>query len=137
MIIPQLASLAYNASASLIRFLYVNSSLKRNVQEVYRRNQFTFTFMFICESINLIHILSAILFRYRESDSMSKIPTIFYNACLNPYTVNFYKKIYNEVGIFNQIIIYVCDFIIIGSNLFLFLFLKKQENSNHGRSNYL
>ena len=137
MIIPQLASLAYNASASLIRFLFVSSSLKRNVQEVYKRNQFTFTFLFICESINLIHILSAINFRYRETDSMSKIPTIFYNACLDPYTVNFYKEIYNEVGILNQIIIFACCFIIIGSNLFLFRFLKKQEISNQGRSIYV
>ena len=132
MIIPQLASLSYNASASLIRFLYVNNSLKRNVQEVYRRNQFTFSFVFICESVNLINIFSFVYYRYKKPNSTSKIPTIFYNACLDPYTVHFYKKIYNEVGVLNQFIIYICDFIIIGSNLFLFRFLWKHVSSNKG-----
>ena len=85
------------------------------------------TFILICESINIINIISGVHLRY----SKSKLPTIFYNACLDPYTLNFSKSI-NEVMFFNQIIIYICDFTIIASNLFLYRFLKKQEKNNKG-----
>ena len=85
------------------------------------------TFIFICESINIINVISGVHLRY----SKSKLPTIFYNACLDPYTLNFSKSI-NEVMFFNQIIIYICDFTIIASNLFLYRFLKNQEKNNKG-----
>ena len=37
LLVPQIASLAYNASSTLIRFLYVQSSLKKDVHYVYKR----------------------------------------------------------------------------------------------------
>ena len=66
----EVASLIYNASTSLIRFLYVRSSLQSNVQEVYKRNQFTIMFVVIGEGINVINLLSAIY--YRELFSISE-----------------------------------------------------------------
>ena len=54
---PQIASLVYSASTSLIRFLYVRSSLQENIQEVYRRNQFTLLFVAIGEGINILNII--------------------------------------------------------------------------------
>ena len=59
----EVASLIYNASTSLIRFLYVRSSLQSNIQEVYKRNQFTIMFVVIGEGINVINLLSAIYYR--------------------------------------------------------------------------
>ena len=63
-LIPQIASLVYSASTSLIRFLYVRSSLQENIQEVYRRNQFTLSFVAIGEGITILNIISAIYYRY-------------------------------------------------------------------------
>ena len=123
----QISSLMYGASSSFIRFLYVCSSLRRDVQSVYQRTHFTFTFICICEIFNVMNIISAIVLRY--SDSKSKLPFILYNACLDPYTINFSKP-FTEVMFFNQLIVYIFDFINIGSNLFLWRFLKKHEVSN-------
>ena len=44
-LIPQIASLVYNASTCLIRFLYVRSSLQENIQRVLKRNSFTISFL--------------------------------------------------------------------------------------------
>ena len=62
-LIPQISSLVYSASTTLIRFLYVRSSLQENIQEVYRRNQFTLLFVAIGEGINILNIISAICYR--------------------------------------------------------------------------
>ena len=62
-LIPQIASLVYNASTTLIRFLYVRSSLQINIQEVYTRNQFTLMFIAIGEGINILNLTSAIYYR--------------------------------------------------------------------------
>ena len=62
-LIPQIASLVYNASTCLIRFLYVRSSLQVNIQEVYRRNQFTLMFILIGEGINVFNLVSALYYR--------------------------------------------------------------------------
>ena len=122
----QITSLMYGASSSFIRFLYVCSSLQRDVQSVYQRTQFMFTFIGICESFNVMNIISV---RYENAESKSKLPFILYNACLDPYNVNFSKPLH-EVMFFNQIIVYVFDFINIGSNLFLWRYLRKHEVSN-------
>merc|ERR1712018_698514 len=63
----QITSLMYGASSSFIRFLYVCSSLQRDVQSVYQRTQFTFTFIGICEAFNVMNILSAVALRMENS----------------------------------------------------------------------
>ena len=125
----QITSLMYGASSSFIRFLYVCSSLQRDVQSVYQRTQFMFTFIGICESFNVMNIISVLILRYENAEAKSKLPFILYNACLDPYNVNFSKPLH-EVMFFNQIIVYVFDFINIGSNLFLWRYLRKHEVSN-------
>ena len=129
--VSEISSLMYGASSSFIRFLYVCSSLRSDVQNVYLRTHFTFTFISICESINVFNIFSVIYLRFENSESRSKLPFILYNACLDPYMVNFQKPV-QEVMLLNQIIVYIFDFINIGSNLFLWRFLRKQEISNIG-----
>ena len=62
-IIPQVQSLVYNASTCLIRFLYVRSSLQVNIQEVYKRNQFTLMFILICEGFNVFNLVSSLYYR--------------------------------------------------------------------------
>ena len=59
----KVASLVYHANTTLIRFLYVRSSLQVHVQEVYRRNKFTLMFVAIGEGINTINVASCIYYR--------------------------------------------------------------------------
>ena len=69
-LIPQIASLMYNASTTLIRFLYVRSSLQTNIQEVYRRNQFTLMFVAMGEGTNIFNFVSAIYYTYYREVSL-------------------------------------------------------------------
>ena len=124
-LIPQLASLVYNASTCLIRFLYVRSSLQVNIQEVYRRNQFTLMFILICEGINVFNIVSALYYR-------PDVPFVLYRACLDPWD-DFAIPLMRVMPL-NQLVLYICDLVIICSNLFLYRFLKQNTINNSGKS---
>ena len=142
-LIPQIASIVYNASTTLIRFLYVRSSLQVNVQEVYRRNQFTLMFVAIGEGINIINLTSAVYYRQAllglsleniqtDARAGSGLPLILYQACLDPWAV--FSIPFYRVMPLNQIIVYLCDMVIISSNIFLYRFLKRQTSNNSGKS---
>ena len=55
------ACLMYNAFTALIRFLYVSSSLRKEVQDVYKRDEFILFFICLGESINIFNIVTYIL----------------------------------------------------------------------------
>ena len=55
------ACLMYNAFTALIRFLYVSSSLRKNVQDVYKRDEFVLCFICLGEGINIFNIVSIII----------------------------------------------------------------------------
>ena len=55
------ACLMYNAFTALIRFLYVSSSLRKEVQDVYKRDEFILFFICLGESINVFNIVTYIL----------------------------------------------------------------------------
>ena len=61
-----------------------------------------------------------------------ELPLILYKACLDPwddFAIPFYL-----VMPLNQLIVYICDSIIISSNLFLYRFLKQHTTNNSGKS---
>ena len=49
-------SLLYCACTSLIRFIYVRSSLKENIQRVLKRNSFTFSFLALGVFISIFNV---------------------------------------------------------------------------------
>ena len=55
------ASLTYNAFTALIRFLYVSSSLKKDVQDVYKKDEFILLFICLGEGLNIFNIVTYIL----------------------------------------------------------------------------
>ena len=138
----KVASLLYNANTSLIRFLYVRSSLQADVQEVYSRNQFTLTFVAIGEGLNIINLTSCIYYRKVHTGILgflilfifrtkSSLPLILYQACLDPWEV-FSIPFYLVMPI-NQLIIYTIDVVIISNNIFLSRFLYQQTSHNSGQ----
>ena len=61
-----------------------------------------------------------------------ELPLILYKACLDPwddFAIPFYL-----VMPLNQLIVYICDSIIISSNLFLYRFLKQHTTNNSGKA---
>ena len=55
------ACLMYNAFTALVRFLYVSSSLRKKVQDVYKRDEFILCFICLGEGINIFNIVSIII----------------------------------------------------------------------------
>ena len=63
----------------------------------------------------------------------SGLPLILYQACLDPWAV--FSIPFYLVMPLNQIIVYVCDAVIISSNMFLYRFLKQHTSNNSGKWN--
>ena len=51
-----IGSSVYNAAASVIRYLYVRSSLQREINEVYKRTQFVYLALFVTGFLCLLHV---------------------------------------------------------------------------------
>ena len=60
-----IGSSVYNAAASVIRFLYVRSSLQQEINEVYKRTQFVYLSLFITGLLCLVHVTD--LYFYQAS----------------------------------------------------------------------
>ena len=64
-----IGSSVYNAAASVIRFLYVRSSLQREINEVYKRTQFVYLSLFITGLLCLVHITDFYFYQATRSTS--------------------------------------------------------------------
>ena len=79
------------------------------------------------EYLHNIHINETL-----PASSRPELPLILYKACLDPwddFAIPFYL-----VMPLNQLIVYICDSIIISSNLFLYRFLKQHTTNNSGKA---
>ena len=64
-----IGSSVYNAAASVIRFLYVRSSLQQEINEVYKRTQFVYLSLFITGLLCLVHITDFYFYQTTRSTS--------------------------------------------------------------------
>ena len=71
-----IGSSVYNAAASVIRYLYVRSSLQHEINEVYKRTKFVYLALFITGSLCLVHVTDFFLYqanRHRMNDIVNYI----------------------------------------------------------------
>ena len=61
-----------------------------------------------------------------------ELPLILYKACLDPWD-DFAIPLMRVMPL-NQLVLYICDLVIICSNLFLYRFLKQNTINNSGKS---
>ena len=71
------ACLMYNAFTALVRFLYVSSSLRKKVQDVYKRDEFVLCFICLGEGINIFNIVSIIIQQIGKDGKFLKPRNIF------------------------------------------------------------
>ena len=71
------ACLMYNAFTALVRFLYVSSSLRKKVQDVYKRDEFILCFICLGESINVFNIVTYILQQIGKEGKFPDFKNIF------------------------------------------------------------
>ena len=119
------ASIIYNSGTSVVRFIYIRSSLARNVQDVLKRDSFVIKSIFIGESICAFNFLS-LYWLNDEQDQNSPWP--LYRACLDPWMT--FKIPFSELMPVNQAILHTSTFINIFFNLWLFGYLNKMTNQN-------
>ena len=74
----------YSTAASLIRYMYVRSSLQIDVQEVIKKNQFIYKSIFLVESLNMFNYVSVFYHQYGKTGG-DKSPILLYQSCLDPW----------------------------------------------------
>jgi hypothetical protein len=112
-------SIVYSTGTSLIRYLYVRSSLVTNIQETLKRDSFVIKSIIIGESINCFNLGSF----YFHHHTM-----VLYKACLNPWQ-NFNIPLHQVMPL-NQLIILFCIVLNVSCNIFLSFFLSKKTAKN-------
>ena len=125
-----ITSLIYAGATVIIRYVYVSSSLKPNVQAVVKRNAFILKSNIIAQSLGCVILMDGFFFQLGKSGK-ERSPYLAYQTCLNPYTQNFTKIIFNIMPA-TQILLYVTNFCIIFFYLSLYKYLDKQREKSRG-----
>lgn len=80
-----IGSSVYNAAASVIRYLYVRSSLQQEINEVYKRNQFVYLSLVVTGLLCLTHVTDFYVHQSaRQGEERS--PLMLFRACLDPHS---------------------------------------------------
>ena len=121
-------SLFYSAAATIIRYIFIRSSLQPQIQEVLKRDAFVFKSMFIVESLGCYNLLSFfILARGKSSSEKSFI--LLYQSCLDPWKSSFSTPFFKVMSL-NLLLVFITAFCIIFFNIKLYTHLDKNSKTN-------
>ena len=85
-------AILYGTGTALIRYLYVLSSFKDNIQKVFKRDHFVIKSILIGDSITFINAGS--LYLQMGNSAIERSPMMLYKACMHPWndhTIHVYK----------------------------------------------
>jgi hypothetical protein len=107
----------YSTGIVLIRYLYVISSFKDNIEKVIKRDHFVVHSILIGESINFLTVGS--IYLQMGDSEREKSPMMLYQACINPWNDH-------TIPVFNIFPWNHCCFVFLaGTNVACTLFLYK------------
>ena len=109
----------YRSGTSLIRYLYVRSSLVADLQQTLKRDSFVLKSIIIGEAL-IYFTLGSFYFQ--------DIEMVLYHACLDPWAE--FKFPIHKVLPLNQLVIFCCVLVSVSCNIFLYRFLAKQTKNN-------
>lgn len=121
-------SLFYSAATAIIRYIYIKTSLKANVQAALKRNAFMWKSIFIVESLGCYNLFNFYVLQ-RGNRGTEKSPLLLYQTCLDPRKTSFSLPVV-QVMPFNQALVHAAAWIIVGSNIFLFKHLDNVSRNN-------
>ena len=121
-------SLFYSATSTIIRYIFVRTSLQPDIQEVLKRDAFVYKSIFIVESLGCYNLLTFFLIQ-RGKRGPEKSAILLYQSCLDPWNSSFSKPFYNVMSI-NQLLVIIAAFLVIYFNFVLFTHLDKQSKNN-------
>ena len=121
-------SLFYSAATAIIRYIYIKTSLKANVQAALKRNAFMWKSILIVESLGCYNLFNFYVLQ-RGNRGTEKSPLLLYQTCLDPQKTSFSLPVV-QVMPFNQALVHAAAWIIVGSNIFLFKHLDNVSRNN-------
>ena len=125
-------SLFYSAASTIIRYIFVRTSLQPDIQEVLKRDAFVFKSIFTVESMGCYNLLT-FFFIQRGKRGPEKSAILLYQSCLVPWNSSFSTPFYNVMTI-NQLLVFTTAFFIVYFNFVLFTHLDKQSKNNSALS---
>ena len=122
-------SLMYCACTSIIRCIYVRSSLQENVQRVLKRNSFTMSFLVFGVFYN-IFLLSVFIYEQKDRTGIDRLSLVMYRACVDPWA-EWSTPLIQAYPVM-MFLMYGMNIVNLSCNFYLFLYLEDQRKSNKG-----
>ena len=114
-----IGSIIFTSLTALIRYTFVRTSFKPEIQNVLKRDFFCVKLIVLGECLLVLHAFSI---------SRAKDPWPMFHACLNP--TGFKKINIIEIEPSDQFIIHIYHAITIFCNIFVWYYLKEEMKSN-------
>ena len=139
-----IGSSVYNAAASVIRYLYVRSSLQQEINEVYKRSQFVYLSLVVTGLLCLTHVTDFYVYQSARSGE-ERSPLMLFRACLDPhsrYSLPLYNLLpvhhgltYLDIfsftpSLYCSVLLMFYYFCVIYSNFFLYKYLQTMTENN-------
>ena len=121
-------SLFYSATSTIIRYIFVRTSLQPDIQEVLKRDAFVYKSIFVVESLGLYNLLTYI-FIQRGQKGPDKSEILLYQSCLDPWNKSFSTPFFKVMSL-NLLLVTIAAFCIIYFNFVLFTHLDNQSKNN-------
>ena len=122
-------SLMYCACTSIIRCIYVRSSLQENVQRVLKRNSFTMSFLVLGVFYN-IFLLTVFIYEQKDRTGIDRLSLVMYRACVDPWA-EWSTPLIQAYPVM-MFLMYGMNIVNLSCNFYLFLYLEDQRKSNRG-----
>ena len=116
---------------SSIRYIFVRTSLQKEITLVLKRSSFTFKFLLLGFCYTLINIWVYTWENY-DGDGVERSRFVLFRACVDPDSR--FSLLIVRLAPLSQLLLYTIDIVIIVSNLILYRFLEKQRKNNSGNS---
>ena len=121
-------ALFYSAASTIIRYIFVRTSLQPDIQEVLKRDAFVYKSIVTVESLGFFNLLTFFLIQWGKR-GQEKSEVLLYQSCLDPWNSSFSTPFFKVMS-FNQLLVFIAAFCIIGFNLVLFTHLDNQTKNN-------
>ena len=123
-----LGSALYSSLTSLVRYVYVRSSLVENVQYILKKDSFKVRSVLFAESLLTINI--AYLYYHLIQPEAPRSPFVLYEACVDPQGNS--STPLRHVASAGQAVVYFFHCINIICNICLFKYLDRNTKKNIG-----
>ena len=112
----------------MFRFIYVRTSLQDEIQRIFKRNAFTFSFLVVGVFYSFFNIF---VYVYDQKETgKNRLRLVLYQACMDPLS-QFSTPLITVMPV-SQITLYLMNILNISCNFYLYMFLEDQRRANSG-----